>query len=60
MIFLDEDVKGAVVEMVLRIMEETPSEHAEAVASLEYIFKDLGESPFAIKVIKKTDLETLD
>jgi hypothetical protein len=36
--------------MVVKIMEENPGEHAEACTALESLFKDLGESPFAIKV----------
>jgi hypothetical protein len=43
-------VKGAVTDMVVKIMEENPGEHAEACTALESLFKDLGESPFAIKV----------
>ncbi len=37
-------------DMVVKIMEENPGEHAEACTALESLFKDLGESPFAIKV----------
>jgi hypothetical protein len=43
-------VKGAVTDMVVKIMEEDPAQHAEACAALESVFKDLGESPFTIKV----------
>jgi hypothetical protein len=50
LIFVGEDVKGAVTDMVVKIMEEDPSQHAEAVSALESVFKDLGESPFTIKV----------
>ena len=44
-------MKGAVTDMVVKIMEEDPSQHAEACSALESIFKDLGESPFTIKVL---------
>jgi len=36
--------------MVVRIIDNDPSQHSEACASLESVFKDLGEFPTAIKV----------
>ena len=45
-----DDVKGAVTEMILKIIEEDPSQHQDACASLEVVFKDLGEFPNTIKV----------
>ena len=36
--------------MVVRIIDKDPSQHSEACASLESVFKDLGEFPTAIKV----------
>ena len=47
---LDTDVKGAVTEMIIKIIEEDPSQHADACASLESVFKDLGDFPNTIKV----------
>jgi len=47
--YKNEDVKGAVTEMILKILEEDPSMHTEACAALESVFKDLGEFPNTIK-----------
>jgi len=47
--FSSDDVKGAVTEMILKIIEEDPSQHQDACASLEVVFKDLGEFPNTIK-----------
>jgi len=47
--YKSEEVKGAVTEMVLKIIEENPSLHGEACAALEAIFKDLGDFPNVIK-----------
>jgi len=47
--FSSDDVKGAVTEMILKIIEEDPSQHQDACASLEAVFKDLGEFPNTIK-----------
>ena len=44
-------MKGAVTEMITKIMEEDPSMHAEAAAAFESCFKDLGESFTDIQVI---------
>jgi len=47
--FSSDDVKGAVTEMILKIIEDDPSQHGDACASLEAVFKDLGEFPNTIK-----------
>ena len=43
-------MKGAVTEMITKIMETDPASYAEAAAAFESCFKDLGESIPAIKV----------
>merc|ERR1719381_354860 len=35
--------------MILKIIEEDPNQHGDACASLEAVFKDLGEFPGTIK-----------
>jgi len=47
--YKSDEVKGAVTEMVLRILEEDPQLHGEACAALESVFKDLGDFPNTIK-----------
>jgi len=47
--YKSDEVKGAVTEMVLRILEEDPQLHGEACAALEAVFKDLGDFPNTIK-----------
>jgi len=47
--FSTDDVKGAVTEMVLKILEEDPQQHQDACSALEVVFKDLGEFPNTIK-----------
>jgi hypothetical protein len=51
-----DDVKGAVTEMITKIMEEDPSMHAEAAAAFESCFKDLGESFTDIQALIKNTL----
>ena len=48
-IFAEEDVKGAVTDMVIKIMDTDPAAHGEACAALEAVFKDLGENIHDIK-----------
>jgi len=54
--YTKDDVKGAVTEMITKIMEEDPSMHAEAAAAFESCFKDLGESFTDIQALIKSSL----
>jgi len=47
--YSNDDVKGAMTEMIIKIIDSDPSQHQDACSSLEYIFKELGELPNAIK-----------
>jgi len=47
--YTKDDVKGAVTEMITKIMETDPAQYAEAAAAFESCFKDLGESIPAIR-----------
>jgi len=44
-----EEIKGAVTDMIVKIIEEDPSQHAEGVSSMEATLKDFGMSLPEIK-----------
>merc|ERR1719348_2278407 len=44
-----DEVKGAVLEMILKILDNDPSMHAEACAAIEATFKDFGDLPNTIR-----------
>ncbi len=50
-VYPEDDVKGAVTEMITKTMETDPAQYAEALAAFESCFKDLGESIPTIRVI---------
>jgi len=44
-----EEIKGAVTDMIIKIIEDDPSQHAEGVASIEATLKEFGMSLPEIK-----------
>eukprot|EP00092_Neocalanus_flemingeri_P008609 GFUD01009277.1.p1 GENE.GFUD01009277.1~~GFUD01009277.1.p1 ORF type:complete len:1024 (-),score=276.42 GFUD01009277.1:850-3921(-) len=44
-----EEIKGAVTDMIVKIIEDDPAQHAEGVASIEATLKDFGMSLPEIK-----------
>merc|ERR1719309_1270064 len=44
-----EDVKGAITDMIVKIIEDDPEQHSEGVSSIEQTLKDLGMSLPEIK-----------
>ena len=54
--FLDEDIKGAITDLVLKIIENDPSQYIDAVKSLEDVLKDLGLMGSAVKDYVKANI----
>jgi DNA-binding transcriptional MerR regulator len=48
-LFLAEEIKGAVTDMIIKIIEDDPSQHAEGIASIEATLKEFGMSLPEIK-----------
>jgi len=52
----NEEIKGAMTDMIVKIMEDDPSQHAEGVSSMEQILKDTGMSLPEIKAYVGSNL----
>jgi len=51
-----EEIKGAMTDMIVKIIEDDPSQHAEGVSSIEVILKDSGMSLPEIKAYVGSNL----
>jgi len=51
-----EEIKGAVTDMIVKIIEDDPSQHAEGVASIEATLKEMGMSLPEIKAYVGSNL----
>jgi len=52
----NEEIKGAMTDMIVKIIEDDPSQHAEGVSSIEQILKDTGMSLPEIKAYVGSNL----
>merc|ERR1719477_574332 len=52
----NEEIKGAMTDVIVKIMEDDPSQHAEGVSSMEQILKDTGMSLPEIKAYVGSNL----
>jgi len=52
----NEEIKGAMTDMIVKIIEDDPSQHTEGVSSIEQILKDTGMSLPEIKAYVGSNL----
>jgi len=52
----NEEIKGAMTDMIVKIIEDDPSQHGEGVSSIEQILKDTGMSLPEIKAYVGSNL----